>query len=212
MSDKAWTLDPAIDDFMATIELPPKSFMDELAAQRMPLEAAAPKVGERAPEFKAERLSADGKATGGLVSLSDFHGRPLALMFGSWTCPIYRGQIDRFNEIYDELRDRLKFLLIYTHEAHPEDGWQVDINHAQHVVYDQPTTSEGRAEIAAACMHYHAMTMPVALDDMDDSIERAYAGAPERLYLIDANGIVRHRSPPGPFQLDAIEAWYAALI
>jgi len=211
MTETRWTLDPAIDDFMKTIELPPQSFMDELAAQRAPLEAAAPKPGEAAPAFTAERLSPDGKPAGEYVSLSDYRGRDLALMFGSWTCPIYRGQIDRFNEIFDELRDRLQFLLIYTHEAHPEDGWQVDINHAQDCVCDQPTTTEARAAIAATCVTRHNIELPVALDDMNDSIEKAYAGAPERLYLIDADGTVQHRSGPGPFQMDAVEAWYSAL-
>ena len=53
--------------------------------------------------------------------------------------------------------------------------------------------------------------MLMLLDDMDDSITKAYSGAPERLYLIDESGVVRHRSVHGPFQMKAIEAWYKAL-
>lgn len=211
MTENRWTLDPAIEDFMATIELPPASFMEKLAAERAPFEAAAPKVGETAPEFTAELLSSQGGPSGEPVSLSDYRGRNLALMFGSYTCPIYRGQIDRFNEIYAELDEQLEFLLIYTHEAHPEDGWQVDINHTQDCVFDQPTTIDGRAAIASTCIERHNIRMPVALDDINDSIEKSYAGSPERLYLIDGNGVVRHRSVPGPFQMDTIEDWYSAL-
>ena len=212
MTDKRWTLDPAIDEFMQTIEMPPEPFMENLAAARGPVEAAAPKVGDAAPDFSAELLSAEGVPSGSTVSLSDYRGRKLALIFGSYTCPIYRGQIERYNEIYDALHERLEFLLIYTREAHPEDGWQVDINHTQEIVYDQPTTTAGRAAIAAACVKHHHILMPVALDDLDDSIDRVFAGWPERLYLIDAEGIVRHRSAPGPFQMSAIESWYAALL
>lgn len=210
MTDDRWTLDPAIDEFMSSIALPPKSFMENLAAERMPLEAAAPQVGASAPGFSAQLLSPQGRP-GGSVGLADFRGRNLALMFGSYTCPIYRGQIERFNRISAELNEQIDFLLIYTHEAHPEDGWQVDINHAQDCVFDQPHTMDGRAAIASTCIQRHDIRVPVALDDIDDSIEKAYAGAPERLYLIDGNGIVRHRSVPGPFRMNTIEGWYSAL-
>jgi hypothetical protein len=145
MSDTPWTTDPAIEQFMTTHERPTEPFIEKLTADRAVIEAVAPRVGEAAPEFMTEKLSFDGRASGDFVSLADYRGKALALMFGSLTCPIYRGQTDRFNEIFDELQDRLAFLLIYTREAHPEDGWQVAINHTQDVVYDQPTTVEGRA-------------------------------------------------------------------
>jgi hypothetical protein len=196
---------------MTTYRMPAEPFIEKMAVERAAVEAAAPKVGDVAPEFQAEKLSVDGRASGDFVTLADYRGKELALMFGNLTCPIYRGQTDRFNEIFDELQDRLAFLLIYTREAHPEDGWQLDINHSQDVVYDQPTTVEGRAAIAHDCVQQRELQMAVALDDIDDSIAEKYAGWPERLYLIDANGAVRHRSRPGPFQMDAVEAWYSAL-
>jgi hypothetical protein len=212
MTDARWTLEPEIDAYLEVIELPPEPFMKQLAAERAPIEAAAPKVGDAAPVFTAQRLAADGTLTGEQVGLDDYRGRPLALLFGSYTCPIYRGQTARFNQIFDELHERLDFLLIYTSEAHPEDGWQVRINHTQNIVYDQPTRIETRATIAADCIRARGTTMPVAIDDMDDTVSKLYSGTPERLYLIDADGIVRHRSPPGPFMMDAIEAWYSALL
>jgi hypothetical protein len=211
MSDTPWTRDPAVEQFMTTFELPAEPFIEKLTADRAVIEAVAPRVGEAAPEFLTEKLSFDGRASGDFMTLTDYRGKELALMFGSLTCPIYRGQTDRFNEIFDELQDRLAFLLIYTREAHPEDGWQLGINHLQDVVYDQPTTVEGRAAIAHDCVQQCGLQMTVALDDIDDSIDKKYAGWPERLYIIDANGTVRHRSGPGPFQMDAIEAWYSAL-
>lgn len=211
MTENRWTLNQAIDASMETLELPPAPFMEQLTAERAPIEAAAPKVGEPAPAFTAKRLSAEDTPTGQRVSLTDFRDCNLALMFGNFTCPVYRGQIRRFNEIYSALSERLAFLLIYIREAHPEDGWQLDINHAQNVVYDQPVTIAERAAIAQDCIRRHAIEMPVAIDDMDDTINKLYSGSPERLYLLDTNGIVRHRSVPGPFKLDAIEAWYDTL-
>ena len=211
MSDTRWTLDPAIDAFVSGMTMPSPDFMQKLAAERAPLEAAAPGVGDAAPAFSVERLTPGGELSEESVALSDFRGRNLALQFGSYTCPIYRGQIARFNEIFDRYGDDYAFLTIYTSEAHPEDGWQVGINHAQNVVYSQPCTLDERAAIATDCMQAHGMRMPFALDDMNDTAEKLYAASPERLYVIDGEGIVRHRSVPGPFQMSAIDEWEAAL-
>ena len=48
-------------------------------------EKNAPKVGEPAPDFELKRLSPEGKLTGERVRLSDLRGRPVALVFGSYT-------------------------------------------------------------------------------------------------------------------------------
>jgi thiol-disulfide isomerase/thioredoxin len=141
MTDKRWTLDPAIDEYLATMTVS-EELIKELMAERGPIEAASPNPGDAAPDFEAEQLSTEGRRTGEPLKLSDLRGRPVALQFGSYTCPVWRGQIDRFNEIYDELKDQFEFVTVYTREAHPEDGWQVDINHTQGVVYDQPTTAD----------------------------------------------------------------------
>lgn len=45
----------------------------------------APPVGASAPDFVLERLSADGKRTGTTLRLSSLRGRPVALVFGSYT-------------------------------------------------------------------------------------------------------------------------------
>jgi len=158
-----------------------------------------------------EGLSEDGTPTDERVGLADYRGRDLALIFGNVTCPIYRGQIRRLNEIHDELKDRYAFLLIYISEAHPEDGWQVEINREQNVIYDQPATTAERCAIARACVRGHEINMPVVVDDMNNTINNLYAGSPERLYLVDKDGIVHHRSVSGPFKLDVIEDWYRVL-
>lgn len=114
MTDARWTLDPDIDSYLAAMELPPAEYMQELAAKRAPLEAGAPQVGDPAPAFTAARLAPEGELSGEQVSPADYSGQRLALLFGSYTCPVYRGQIARFEEIYAELGDDLPFLLIYS--------------------------------------------------------------------------------------------------
>lgn len=75
-------------------ELPPERWRqamqtrDEYEAmvrERSARDRLAPKVGEPAPDFVAEHLSADGSRTGKLFRLSTALGKPLALVFGSYT-------------------------------------------------------------------------------------------------------------------------------
>ena len=45
----------------------------------------SPKVGEDAPDFEAEILDEQGKRTGDMLQLSSQIGRPIGLVFGSYT-------------------------------------------------------------------------------------------------------------------------------
>ncbi|MBI3915475.1 MAG: hypothetical protein HY322_00510 [Betaproteobacteria bacterium] len=53
--------------------------------ERARRDQAAPKVGELTPDFEIERLSPVGKRTGEMFRLSSTRGRPVALVFGSYT-------------------------------------------------------------------------------------------------------------------------------
>jgi len=77
-------------------------------------------------------------------------------------------------------------------------------------VYDQPQTIEERATVAAACVLHLELAMPTVLDNLDDSVDRAYAALPERLYVVDAEGIVVFQSGPGPWEFD-IDGWEESL-
>lgn len=48
-------------------------------------EKTAPAVGDEAPDFEIKRLDAGGKLTDERVRLSDMRGKPVALIFGSYT-------------------------------------------------------------------------------------------------------------------------------
>ena len=48
-------------------------------------DARTPAAGSPAPDFEIERLSPDGKRTGEMFRLSSTRGRPVALVFGSYT-------------------------------------------------------------------------------------------------------------------------------
>lgn len=56
-----------------------------MRAYRVEHERNAPAVGELAPDFTIERLSPTGKRTGEMFRLSWTRGKPVALIFGSYT-------------------------------------------------------------------------------------------------------------------------------
>ncbi len=121
-----------------------------------------------------------------------------------------RYQAVRLNEIYPTYRDRVQFLCVYIQEAHPDDGWQVPMNRDEGVIFEQPKTEEERVKAAGACALNLSLAMPMALDDMGNTVDTAYAALPERLYLINPEGRIVHRSGPGPWGFD-IDAWESAI-
>jgi hypothetical protein len=56
-----------------------------MRAERVERERHAPAVGAPAPDFTVERLSSTGERTGETFRLSSTRGRPVALIFGSYT-------------------------------------------------------------------------------------------------------------------------------
>jgi hypothetical protein len=44
-----------------------------------------PRIGDVAPEFEVERLDRRGRRTGGMFRMSSMRGKPVAIVFGSYT-------------------------------------------------------------------------------------------------------------------------------
>ncbi len=56
-----------------------------MRAHRVERERNAPAVGALAPDFTVERLSSTGNRTGEMFQLSSTRGKPVGLIFGSYT-------------------------------------------------------------------------------------------------------------------------------
>ncbi|MDP6707601.1 MAG: hypothetical protein QF893_14750 [Alphaproteobacteria bacterium] len=104
----------------------------------------------------------------------------------------------------------MDFACVYIQEAHPDDGWQVQHNLDEGVVHAAPTTIEERAALAEVCVLNLNFQMPMLLDDMTDTVDGLYNALPERLYVIDADGIVRFKTVAGSHGFDP-EAWAEAV-
>ena len=74
---------------------------------------------------------------------------------------------------------------------------------------EEPLTLLERAKVASRCDSALDLDpLPILLDDMEDTAERAYSGHPDRLYLIGAEGRIAYAGGRGPsgFDPDELEA------
>lgn len=79
------------------------------------------------------------------------------------------------------------------------DLWQVSSNVREGVLFASPETDDQRTEVAGTCMLRLAIKLPAVVDGIDNKVERAYTGWPDRLYVIGTDGKVRYKSAAGPF-------------
>jgi hypothetical protein len=90
------------------------------------------------------------------------------------------------------------FKIVYVREAHPSDGWQVPVNEREGVIIATPRTASEREKVAGTCAANLKITIPVVVDGMNDAVERAYAGWPDRIYIVDKDGRIAYKGAPGP--------------
>ncbi len=114
----------------------------------------------------------------------------------------------RLRSLYEQYRDRVEFLMIYIREAHSTDGWWLGkgltgmaVRSFTPSVTDvaDPQTLEERRAVAERFAADATPGTPVLVDGVDDAVNRAYAGWPTRLYLVDVEGRVVYGGGPGPF-------------
>ena len=120
--------------------------------------------------------------------------------------------------IYQAHRESVEFFVVYVQEAHPTDGWQVESNVQEGVLFSQHRSYGERESVAQSCSIDLQIGLPIIIEEMDNAIDEIYGAAPERLYLVDVDGNVAYHGGAGPhfFDLDeweqAIEAGAAAVV
>ena len=67
-----------------------------------------------------------------------------------------------------------------------------------------------REEAAQSCSLDLHITLPVLVEEMDNVIDEGYGAAPERLYLIGADGLVAYHGGAGPYFFD-LDEWEQAI-
>ena len=103
------------------------------------------------------------------------------------------------NRLYRDYRDRVEFYVVYIQEAHPIDAWQVADNLKDDVLVATTKTADERYQVAGVCITKLGIELPALVDGPDNRVERAYTAWPDRLYVIDRDGLIAHKSAAGPF-------------
>jgi hypothetical protein len=82
----------------------------------------------------------------------------------------------------------------------------MDSNVQEKLVFNQPKTFEQRRELAGVLVDRLKYRMPLAVDPIDNRADQAFAGWPERIYILEAGGRVLYKGGMGPFEFHPEEA------
>jgi len=67
------------------------------------------------------------------------------------------------------------------------------------VEIDDPKSYAERVELAAKSAERLRLSMPVLVDDLDDTVEQLYAAWPDRIFVIDRDRRVLYAGEHGPW-------------
>lgn len=123
--------------------------------------------------------------------------KPILLVNGSYTCPIFRNKIKVINEVAETYKDFINVAIVYTVEAHPTDispyfGFIniTNANEQNDILFLQPTTYVERENIVQLMLENETINVPVFIDGACNEWWEVFGHAPNNSYLIDQDGIV----------------------
>jgi hypothetical protein len=170
--------------------------------------------GNAVPDFKLYGLNGDSLVLSQALS----SGKPVLLIAGSLTCPVFRSKVPVINQVVATYSNNIKVYVIYTLEAHPTDtsvyfGY-VNVtsqNTSAGILFPQPTTYGLRKKMVDTMSTWVNLNAPVFIDGPCDQWWKNFGPAPNNSYLISPNGMVLnkhgwfHNSPDNIFcDLDSI--------
>jgi hypothetical protein len=125
-------------------------------------------------------------------------GKPVLLVGGSYTCPVFRGKIPDINNMIAIYGSSLNIYIVYTVEAHPINDpspysgtvWIPSANYTEGVLFEQPETYGERKALIDSMLDNYTINVPVLVDGPCNNWWLNYGPAPNNAYLIDTNGIV----------------------
>jgi len=125
-------------------------------------------------------------------------GKPILMVAGSYTCPVYRDKLGVLNSIASTYSNDLTAFIVYVVEAHPDVDvspysgtvWTVGGNTSVGIVYQQPKTYGERKAVLTAMMGTETINVPVYIDGPCNNWWDYYGPAPNNAYLIHPNGTV----------------------
>ncbi|CAG8555376.1 17267_t:CDS:2 [Funneliformis caledonium] len=105
-------------------------------------------------------------------------GRPLVILGGSYTCPLFRYITHVLNDIYRRYRNHIDFYMIQIREAHASDVWPI----GEILSVKEHRTLSDRMTAATVMVRETQLEIPVMIDTMDDTFLKLYAPWPFRFF------------------------------
>lgn len=152
-----------------------------------PPPGAGLRVGQEAPAFILEKL--DGRN----VQLSSFGGKILVILFGNYSSPSFRQRAAAFEQFKRENGRRAEFLIIYTRESHPVGESQVERNKQAGISVEQPADMKARKALARQASEALKLSVPIAIDTMEDKTARDYGVTTTAAIIIGRDGVIMAR-------------------
>lgn len=144
-------------------------------------------IGAKAPEFTL--TTTDNKP----ISLSNYKGKIVLLVFGSHTSPSFRQRAAAMEQLRRDYGTRINMLVIYTKENHPIGQWEVERNKDEGIAVEQATdlpTRLAQAKQSKTVLKFTALTL---VDTMNDQTAKDYGGFTNAAVLIGRDGTVLAR-------------------
>lgn len=126
----------------------------------------------------------DGKT----VPISTYKGKPLVLIFGSYSSPTFRENAKAIDDLQRHYAVKANFLLVYTREAHPVGGWEVERNKEAEISVQPHKDEAARVTAAKQARTTLGLTIPTAVDSMDDQLASAFDAFPNGCVILDRDG------------------------
>ncbi|KAF0558399.1 ubiquitin-domain-containing protein [Gigaspora margarita] len=113
-------------------------------------------------------------------------GKPLVLLGGSYTCPLFRSISHVLNDIYKRYRSYADFYMIQIREAHASDVWSI----GNSLAVNEHQTLADRLAAAREMVRSTQLEIPILADTMDDTFLNLYSPWPFRFFII-LDGILK---------------------
>lgn len=165
-----------------------------LPFQTPPITSTGYFAGDTAADFRLYDL--EGNAFHLQSTLAS--GKPVLMIAGSWTCPVYRNRLGHIAQMHALYGDQVEFIVVYTVEAHPiidvspyfgaVNPGQTNLNAG--ITYRQPTTYGERKQLVQIMLDSMTVAPPVYIDGPCNAWWNYYGPAPHNAYLIGTNGII----------------------
>ena len=100
--------------------------------------------------------------------------------------------------LYDTYKDIAEFRIVYINEAHAADGdWPFEF--AKEKGLNEHLTYHDRCTSAEMMLVEEAVTIPCLIDNIDNKVNEAYSGWPDRVFVVGADGTLAVAGERGPF-------------